>query len=225
MKQVQLEVNVRKVLKKNEMNRLREQKIIPAVMYGQGKETINLQVMQKAMHKVLHTSAGTNVLINLTIADSKEASAEAVMIKAMQQHPVTSELLHIDFMRVDMSKALETSVPVVFEGIAPGTKLGGVLQQLHRELSVRALPTLIPENIVVDISSLGIAQSINVGEIQVAEGVEILTDKKEPVVHILAPRVDESKTAVAAAPAAETKQPEVIGEKEREERRADKEKK
>jgi large subunit ribosomal protein L25 len=129
-----------------------------------------------------------------------------------------------------MDQLLETQVPVVITGTAPGVKEGGILEVVHRELLVRCLPTLIPENFTVDVSALMIGDGITVKDLALAEGVEVLVEAHEPIVHVVAPRMEEEQPAaeaaaavVAAAPEA-PKEPEVIGEKEREERRAAKEK-
>ncbi|MCD4813562.1 50S ribosomal protein L25 [bacterium] len=231
MKQIQLSADVRTTLKKNAMNRLRMEAKVPAVLYGQGQTAVNLQLNDKDIFHAFHSSTPTNVLIKLNILGGESAQEEIVMVKELQRHPVSSKLLHIDFVKISMDKPLETSIPVVVTGTAKGIKEGGMLELVHRDLLVRCLPALLPENISIDVTDLGIADSITVGDLPVGEGVEILVDTHEPVVHVVAPRVEETKTeeseeaAATAAPAAEAKQPEVIGEKEREDRRSDKDKK
>ena len=230
MKQIQMTAKVRTVLKKNAMNRLRSEKVIPAVLYGQGEQAVSLQVLDKDVFQATHTSAGTNVLVKLNIEGDEKPREETVMIKNIQRHPVSSKVLHVDFMKISMDKPLETAIPVVISGTAKGIKEGGMLELVHREVDIRCLPALLPENITLDVTELSIGAAITVADIQVAEGVEILVDSHEPVVHIVAPRVEETKTeaeaeAGAAAAPAEPKQPEVIGEKEREERRTEKDKK
>jgi large subunit ribosomal protein L25 len=232
MKQIQLTAKIRTELKKNAMNRLRNEKLIPAVLYGQGQNAISLQVSDKELFRITHTSAGTNVLVKLTIEGDEKQSEATVMIKEVQKHPLTSNILHVDFLKISMDKPLETSIPVVASGTAKGIKEGGMLELVHRELEIRCLPSLLPENITLDVSELSIGDAITVGDIPVTEGVEILVGANEPVVHVVAPRVEETKTeeegaegAAAVAAPEDAKQPEVIGEKEREERRSDKDKK
>ncbi len=228
MKQVQVNANVRTVKKKNAMNRLRSQKLIPAVLYGQGGETINLQVGDKELNQALHTSAGRNVLVKLAIQDNGQSREETVMVKHVQRHPMTSEMLHVDFVRISLDQPLETSIPVVVTGSAKGLKEGGMLEVVHRDLAIRCLPAVLPENITLEVSDLGIGDAIMVADLTLPEGVEILVDSHEPVVHVVAPRVEEEKPAEEGEVVAETpeasKEPEVIGEKEREQRRVEKEK-
>lgn len=227
MKQIQMTANIRNVLKKNAMHRLRNENLIPGVIYGKGEKTVNLQVKAKELRQAIHTPAGTNVLVKLNIEGEEQPQEETVMIKALQRHPVTSKLLHVDFVKISMDKPLETAIPVLVTGTARGIKEGGMLEQVHRELNIRCLPALLPENIKLDAAALGIGDSITVGDLQLAEGVEVLVASHEPVVHVVAPRVEETKPAegeeVAAVPEA-TQQPEVVGEKEREQRRVEKEK-
>jgi len=229
MKQIQMTANIRTTVKKNAMNRLRSENLIPAVLYGQGEPALNLQVGDKEIFHAIHTSAGTNILVKLNIEGDEQPREETVMIKGLQRHPLTSKLLHVDFVKISMDKPLETSIPVILTGTARGIKEGGMLEQVHRELTIRCLPSLLPESITLDVSSLGIADAITVADLQLAEGIEVLVDSHEPIVHVVAPRVEEAKPAeageVAAPAAAQSQQPEVIGEKEREQRRVEKEKK
>lgn len=237
MKQVTLAANMRATLKKNAMNRLREQQWIPAVLYGQGASNVSPQIQDKELQQAIHTPAGLNVLVKLNIAGESQSREETVMIKSLQRHPVTSQVLHVDLVRISLDKPLETTVPVQLTGIAPGIKEGGNVEQVHRDLAIRCLPALLPEQLTVDVSALSIGDAVTVKQLreQLPAGVEILVDDHEPIVHVVAPHVEEEKpaeAAVAAAPgtpgapaaAAPAAEPEVIGEKEREQRRQEREK-
>lgn len=226
MKQIQLEASAREKSKKSMVKAERREKRIPGVMYGKGEISVPLSVSARDIQQAIHTSAGTNVLIKLSIQGGEQPRQETVMVKSIQRHPVNSGVLHIDFVKISMDQPLETSVHVEVVGTAPGIKEGGVLEQVHREIALRCLPALIPDHLTVDVSSLKIGDAITVAQLSVEEGIEILVDSHEPVVHVVAPRQEEAaKPAVAAAAAPEeAKQPEVIGEKEREARRVEKEK-
>ncbi len=221
-----MEANLRTVFKKNAMNRLREQKMIPAVMYGQGETPVNLEVQKKEMQRVFHDASGSHALLKLTVLGGEQPQEAAVMIKELQRHPVDSGILHIDFVKIRMDQPLETTIPIVLTGLAPGSKEGGMLEQLHRELALRCLPSLLPDKITVDVSHLNIGDAISVAELSLAEGIEVLVEPHERIVHVLAPRVEEEKPAEGevAVPEEGAKEPEVIGEKEREERRSGKDK-
>jgi large subunit ribosomal protein L25 len=235
MKQIQMEATLRTATKKNKVGRLRAQNVVPAVLYGRGEPSVNLEMTTKQVHQLLTTSQGLNVLVTLSIQGGEQLRQETVIIKGVQRHPVSSEVMHVDFMKISLEQKLETKVPVVLAGVAPGIKEGGILELVHRELTVRCLPTMIPEAITLDISALGIGDGITVASLPAQEGIEILVAPHETIVHVVAPKMEEEKPAEvavtaegapveAAAAPAEIKEPEVIGEKEREERRAEKKK-
>jgi len=227
MKQMQMEAKLRTATRKNAVGRLRVQNVVPAVMYGHGEKAENLELSGKTIQQVLNTPSLLNMLIQLSILTDAAPRQEIVMIKETQRHPVTSKVMHVDFQRIAMDQELEAHVPVILTGTAPGVKGGGVWELVQRELLVRCLPALIPESISLDISALNIGDAITVKDLQLPEGVTSLVDIHEPVVHVVAAKVEEVKPAEAAAPAAAgapaaAKEPEVIGEKEREERRTSK---
>ncbi len=235
MKQIQMEAKLRTAMKKGRVGRLRLQSIVPAVLYGRGEQSVNLELTAKQIQQLLNTPQGVNVLITLSILGGDQPRQETVMIKEVQRHPVSSEVLHVDFLKISLEQKLETKVPVVLTGTAPGVKEGGILELVHRELTVRCLPTVIPESFILDISALSIGDGITVAQLPAREGIEILVEPHETIVHVVAPKLEEEKPVEAvavegAAPVAaavapeEVKEPEVIGEKEREERRAERKK-
>lgn len=224
MKQIEMEAKARTAKKKNAVGRLRTQNMVPAVLYGRGEESLSLELTGKQVQTAMLTPSLLNTLVKLSITDTQPPRQETVMIKGVQRHPVTSQVLHLDFVKISMDRPLESHIPVVLTGTAPGVKEGGILEVVHRELAIRCLPALIPENITLDVSELKIGDAITVAQLPVQEGITILVDPHEPVVHVVAPKLEEEKPAAvegAAAPVPEeAKEPEVIGEKEREERRA-----
>jgi large subunit ribosomal protein L25 len=232
MKTMQMEAKIRTAAKKGAVGRLRAEKKIPAVMYGKGEPAVPLELTPKEVQQVIHTPSGLNVLIKLSLDEQGTPRQETVMIKEIQRHPVSSAILHVDLVKISMDQKLEIKIPVVITGTAPGIKEGGILELVHRELAIRCLPSLIPENVTLDVSALNIGDAITVAQLPVQEGVEILVAGHEPIVHVVLPKLEEEKPAaeaavegaVAAVAAPEAKEPEVIGEKEREERRAEKEK-
>lgn len=228
MKQMQMEAKRRTASGKGPVSRLRAEQGVPAVLYGRGSTPENLELSGKLIQQVLNTPSLKNMLIQLSILDPAQPQQETVMIKEIQRHPVSSKVLHVDFVKIAMDQLLETQVPVEVVGAAPGVKEGGILEVVHRDLRVRCLPTLIPERFTVDVSSLKIGDGITVRDLSLPEGIQVLVETHEPIVHVVAPRMEEEKPAAEAAVAAVApeapKEPEVIGEKEREERRAAKEK-
>jgi large subunit ribosomal protein L25 len=115
------------------------------------------------------------------------------MIKELQTHPVSRNFLHIDFYEIDMNRKIRVNVPVTTTGIAPGVELGGLLQIIRRELEVLCLPSEVPESIEIDISSLGMGESIHLSEISLKGNVEFPEDLNFTVVTILSPKVVEEE--------------------------------
>lgn len=207
MEFVDLRVERRTEKGKGVARELRRRGQIPAILYGDG-EPIALKADPKTLVRVLGTEAGENVILNLTIVNGKEFTRTA-MVKEVQVDPVTGKPLHADFLAISMERPIEVEVPVEATGIALGVKdKGGVLDQILRELRVRCLPGAIPDKITLDVSALDIGDVLHVSDLPIPHGVELLTDREQTVVTVVAPRVEEEVAApaeaeVAAAPAGE----------------------
>lgn len=194
MEIVQLEVMSRE--KGSSAKVLRRKKIVPAVYYGAGSESLPLQMDYQTFRKV-YIKVGTSQLVDLSIDGKKN---EKVLVHEVQFHPLTGFIEHVDFLHVDMKKEIETDVPVEILGIAPAVKnLGGVLNTVKHELTVKCLPGNIPHSIEVDISGLDeLHGAVHVSDLKVPEGV-VITDAPEDVVVIInAPRVETEEAPVAA---------------------------
>ena len=156
--------------------RLRREGYVPGVVYG-GKdgESTSFKVNWRDLRQVLAGSA----LIDLKVG----GKTRPVIVKDQQQHPVRDELLHIDLLEVRLDEKIQTQVSVHLEGAeeAPGIKEGGVLEHVTHQLNIEALPTDIPEAIVVDVSGLEIAATMHLSEISPPEGVTFLDDPEETI--------------------------------------------
>ncbi|MEW5850502.1 MAG: 50S ribosomal protein L25 [Myxococcota bacterium] len=183
---------------KGPSRRLRRTGSIPAVLYSQGKEARVLSVEPKALGKALATPLGTNTLISLTVNGNGKSSKHHVLVKDMQRDPVRRELVHADFMEVDVTKPVRVFLPVVLVGKNKSIGAGGVVEQVSRKLRVFANAQAIPEKIEVDISELKMGQSIHARELKLPEGVKPIGDGKETIATVVAVR--EEKAAAAAAP-------------------------
>lgn len=208
----------------------RREGAIPAVLYGAGGPARPLAVPEAALQRLLQATGGRLSLLSLNIT-GQAGEKETAIVKAIQRHPVTEQITHIDFLRVSLEEKLTVEVPVTLEGSAPGVKFGGVLQQAVRQVRVRCLPSEIPQAAVADISAMEIGHVLNVSDLKLPASAELITAPDQAVLSITVVRTEEEETAEAAAPAAAAEgaeaeapaQPEVIGEKERDERRAKKE--
>ncbi len=163
---------------------------IPAVLYGRKIEPVLLSVNTKDLEQILKKGSFGQVILNLVIQNGKKVTTSAI-IKELQTHPVSGNLIHIDFYEVDMKRQIKVMVPVVTTGKSVGIEEGGLLNIVRRELEVFCLPGDIPEAIEIDISELGIGDSIHLEDVPLGENVEVAADVNFTVVTVLSPKVEE----------------------------------
>lgn len=189
-----LALSRRSVLGKK-VKRLRRQDITPAHMYGSGIEAQALQGDGAALRRLL-PRVGTNIPVSVQVEGS---DAENIcFVREVQRHPVTEDVLHIDFIRVDVTQTISAEVPITLTGVAPATQQGGTLLQPLTTLLVEALPMNIPASIEADVSGLDdFEKSIVVSDITVAANVTVLTDSDEFVARVSPPRVEVDDFAAA----------------------------
>lgn len=211
MEKIILKVETREGSGKRIAKGLRNNKLIPAVVYKDGKDALKLQLAAKDLAGVLHTKAGENVIVTLKIsgADSK-AKDKTVVIKEIQREPIKSGILHVDFNEISLTEALKVNVPLSAHGEPEGKKEGGMLEHIMWELQIECLPTDIPEKIEVDVSKLKIGDAIYVKNITAPEGVKILTDPELIAMIVKPPKVEAPKEEVVVEASAE---PELIRKK------------
>lgn len=182
-----LALTQRSVLGKK-VKRLRKRDITPVHMYGSGIEAQSLQGDGAALRRLL-PRVGTNIPVSVQVEGS---DAENIcFVREVQRHPVTEDVLHIDFIRVDVTQTISAEVPITLTGVAPATQQGGTLLQPLTTLLVEALPMNIPASIEADVSGLDdFEKSIVVSDIAVAADVTVLTDSDEFVARVSPPRVE-----------------------------------
>lgn len=195
----------REVFGKNASRQIRRGGLVPAVLYGAKTKPHPLTLDKKDIFAILKSETGENTIFQVAF----DGEARDVMIKDFQADPVSDELLHVDLIQIEMDKTLRVEVPVVLVGEAVGVKSeGGFVDFITRELEVECLPSNIPEQFEVDISSLHLYQSIKAEEILPPKDVEILTDPHTVVVLIEAPTKEEEVEV------AEVGEEEVVSEEE-----------
>lgn len=193
---------------RGQTRRLRNSGFIPAIVYGKGLDTVHLILSERELSKTLSKVAGESVLMNLKIG----ASSKPVIIKELQQDPVTNQILHVDFQVILLTEKLKIKVPINVKGEAPGVKAGGILDYNLREIEVECLPRDIPEKIEVNISNLEIGDAIHIKELTFPPGVVSVEDKEISILSIVPPKVEE----VEVLPEEEITEPEVIGREKKE---------
>ncbi|HHV74358.1 50S ribosomal protein L25/general stress protein Ctc [Thermoanaerobacterium sp. PSU-2] len=195
MQNVELEAVLR-TPGKNAARKLKEKGYIPAILYGKGMESIPLAVETGKLRTIVQKH-GRNVLLNLIV----NGATHQAILKDEQKDELTGKLIHIDFQRVSMNEKVEAAVPLKFEGVGVIESKGLLVQHQKWELNVEALPTDIPEEIVVDVSNLDIGDTILVKDVVVPENVEKVDDSDEVILTIVAPKdadVAEESTEAAS---------------------------
>ena len=183
---------------KNLTRRLRRSGRVPGVVYGQGggssgQETLSISVSPDALYGVLRSDSGVNTLIGLTLDGGQPSQ---VLIKDYQVDPISHDLLHVDFYRVEMDKAITVTVPIELTGEAEGVKVqGGLIDFVQRDIAVTCLPADIPERISVDVSSLMIGDGVRLRELLEGVSWTPVTDPDMLIVHVIAPKLEEEPSA------------------------------
>lgn len=193
MESMQLNAQSRKASSKGHLKQLRAHGFVPGIVYGKKEAPVMAAVDSKDLVSILQSPAGTNTLVNLTL-DGRTAT---VMIKELKRDIIRRDrFLHIDFIRISPEDKIEVGVPVVLSGEAAGVRNGGVLQQHLWEVLLKCLPANIPDNLELDISELGVGESLTVHDLEVPAGGEIMADADSVVVSVTAPpAADEAEPA------------------------------
>lgn len=214
MEKRKLKVKLRDRTGKEYVKKLRKNGLLPAVLYGPHlKKSLPLEVDIKELRSFLSQSDKAKI-ITLEITDQKTDKQHNVIIKDLQWDLIKGDLQHLDFYAVTRGETVTTTVPISFVGKSQGEKIGGIVEHLVRELDLECLPKDLPSIIEVDITPLGLGDSLSVGDIKVPSGIKVLTHPQEVVVSVVSPAKEEVKVEEKEA----VEEVEVVGkEKEIEE--------
>ncbi len=155
--------------------------MIPAVLYGDGSST-PLAVPDKVVDYTLH-HLGDNALYDIDLG----SGAATARIVDVHRDPVSGRLIHVDFAPVNMRERIEVTVPLHVVGESPGAEEGGVLQQVAYEVQIESLPGDIPQEITLDVSSLGMNENLTLADVTLPEGVTLISDPEEVAATVTAP--------------------------------------
>ena len=178
-----------RTIKGRKTNVLRQDKKIPAIIYGAGTEPKNITIDYREFIRA-YRETGESSLLDLEI-DGKEAVK--VLIQDLQHGVLHDEVTHVDFRAIDLSKPIDVDVEIHFIGESPAVKgLGGTLVRALETVSIRCLPSNLPSHLDVDLSSLATFEdSITVGQLVLPEGTEVLDDVQSAIAVVTPPRSDE----------------------------------
>ncbi len=211
MSETTIEVHKRDASGKSVARQLRRESVVPAVLYGGGRESVAIQVPKKQLLDLFKNGGHENRIFLLKLAGTdKDRHA---MIRDLQLDPVTNQIVHIDFQRILMSERVRVKVHIELEGTPFGVKNeGGLLDFVHRELEVECLPASIPAEIQVDVTDLRVGQHLEAGALALPAGVSLISSPETVVVS-----VKHARAEVAEAAAAAPTEPEVAARGKKEE--------
>lgn len=214
---------IRNVFGKNASRRIRQEGMIPAILYGADTVSIPLTLNKKDVFAILKAETGENTIFKISF----NSETRNTMIKELQKDPVTDEILHADLIQIVMDNVISVSVPIVLVGEAVGVKAeGGFVDFVTREVEIECLPKNIPEQLEIDISSLHLHQSLKVEDLSSPGEITLVTDPNTVVVLIHAPTKEEFEVEEIEEEIVAEEEPEVIKkEKPEEEEKEKKEKK
>ncbi len=197
METIDVNIELRNGTGKGIARRLRRNGTLPGVFYGPKAESVPLQVNRKELRTLISDLGGSHLIrmkCGASVLDNKVA-----LIKQIQTHPITGEVIHMDLYEVDLTVKLTAKVPLHFEGKPQGVVRGGILQPIVREIEVECLPQNIPTHFNVDVTSMDIGDTFHVSSLSMPDGVSALFDSDFTLVTVVAPTVEEAPKAVAAA--------------------------
>jgi large subunit ribosomal protein L25 len=190
MKTLEIKAKKREDLGKTATKKVRNEGMVPCVMYA-GTTATSFVANPKELRDIIFTPDFKIAHVQLDGTNAK------CILKAVQFHPVTDQVLHVDFLQLVDGASIKVEVPVRFSGVSEGVKLGGKLQQTLRKVKIKTTPEQLVDEIIMDISHLKLGQSIRVRDIKPIDGVEVLNSPGIPIATIEIPRALRSAGAKA----------------------------
>ncbi len=187
MELISLKAEVREGRGKGYAHFLRKNGSVPGIMYGPKTEPVMLSLSANDLINMVRKHGSTGLFINLEL----EEGARTVMLKDYQMDTFNLNCLHVDFQEIDLDKKIVVSVPLEITGDSEAIKMGGVLQVIRRDIDVLCRPADVPESIVVDISELGVGDSVHIEDITVGDEVELPHDVNFTILNIAHPTAEE----------------------------------
>jgi large subunit ribosomal protein L25 len=195
-----LNVTSRNETGSSRMRRLRQQGMIPAILYGHGEANVNLAVSAEDLFSVIKRG-GKLLTLRGEVADS-------ALLRALQWDTFGKEVLHVDLMRVSATELVDTTVTIELRGTAVGISEGGVIQFITHEIDIECPAASIPEKIQVNISDLHLDQAVHASDVPLPQGAKLVTNPDAVIAQCITPKVVEEEPA--AAPVEGAVEPELI---------------
>ena len=195
MAQYQLAVRVRETTGKEAAKKMRREKDIPGVFYGPGSDPIMVSFKDGDLRRILKSSASENIIMGLQLETDKGTETKTVILKELQSDPLKDSYIHADFYEISMDKELTINVPVLLVNTPVGVANGGILQHVRRELTITCLPDKVIESLEVDVSGLGIGESLHVEDVVLPDGITTAQEGHLTIAVVNAPTVSEEAEA------------------------------
>lgn len=189
---IKLNAKLRETSGKGAARKLRQNKEIPAIVYGAKNDPVMLSIDGPDFVKIIRENGSTGLFFNLNI-DGKAGKDKIVMLKEMQMDTFSTYYLHLDFHEIDMDTKVTISIPVETIGSSEGVEAGGVIQIIRRELDIVCKPADTPDTIQIDITDLNIGDSLHVEDLDLGENIEIPHEVDFTIITISAPTAEEEE--------------------------------
>ena len=212
-----IEVQPREATGSRASRRLRRGEMVPAVVYGGGRESVAIQVPRKSLLELFKKAGSEHAVFLLKLAGS--GKERHCMVRVVESDPITRQVVHVDFQRVDLKVKVRVEVSIELTGLPTGVKNeSGVLDFVHRHVEVECLPTEIPQHLVVDVSGLHVGEHVEAKDIEMPPGVELMVEPERVIAGVSAARKAEvSEEEGEELLEAERAEPELVGRRKAEE--------
>lgn len=196
MEQRVLSIEKRDRVGKGVSRRLRSSGRVPAVVYGKGIDPVAVSVDKRELAAAIAGEGGINHLI--TLKGGGELDGKVVIVADLTRDCLKGDAIHVDLHKVNMEEKVRVKVPVCLKGSAKGVKEGGLLDVVMHNIELECLPAQIPEHIEIDVTNLGIGESLHIADLTFPSGLKVLEDQKAAVVNILGKAVEAAQPVEAA---------------------------
>ncbi|NLD39052.1 MAG: 50S ribosomal protein L25 [Desulfatiglans sp.] len=208
MAQYQLAVKERDTKGKEAAKKMRQSMDIPGIFYGAKSEPIMVTFIDGELRKILKSAASKNIILNLQIQSAKGTDSKLVILKELQSDPLKERYIHADFCEISLDKELILNIPVILINTPAGVALGGVLQHVRRELTIKCLPDKVIEKIEIDVSGLGVGDSLHIRDVAFPEGITSTQEGHLTVAVVNAPAAAEKAAPGEEGEEAKAEEPE-----------------
>ena len=189
MDTIKLTARIREEASKKNVHKLRKAGEIPGVLYGHSKDPVHLAIPEHDFWTILHNATSEHLIIELDV-DGVDMEDHITLVRDVQHHPVSGDILHVDFQRISMNENIKVGIPVILTGIARGVKeFGGILDQGVREVMVATTASTVPEHLELDVSHLMINDTIHVSDlVSLYPAIDFLDDGNINLAHVSPPK-------------------------------------